>query len=78
MTYKFDIEMSATITDSVAMDIIVAAVEQQTGKKVTNVHPTYNGTQFNGFQIIFDSKTHLKAVPFKPSKEFILTNFDEN
>lgn len=76
--YKFDIAMSATIEDSVAMDMIIAAVEKQTGKQVLNIQPLYDGTRFNGFQVLFDSKTTPKVVPFKTSKEFIATNFDDS
>lgn len=78
MEYKFNIEMSATINDTVAMDMVIAAIEKQTGKTVSNINPLYDGTRFNGFQVIFDSAVKSKVVPFKPSKEFIVTNFDEN
>lgn len=78
MSYKFDIEMSASISDTVAMDMVIATVERQTGKKVLNIHPMYDGTRFNGFQIIFDPKAPLNVVHLKSTKEFIVTNFDEN
>lgn len=78
MQYKFNIEMSATINDTVAMDMVIATVERQTGKTVSSINPLYDGTRFNGFQIVFDSTAKPKVVPFKPSKEFIATNFDEN
>jgi hypothetical protein len=78
MNHKFDIEMSAIISDSVVRDMVVAAVEKQTGKKVTDIRTSYDGTKFDGYQIIFDPNEKSKVVPFKPSKEFIVTNFDEN
>jgi hypothetical protein len=78
MQYKFDIEISATINDTVAMDMVIAAVERQTGKTIASINPSYDGTRFNGFQITFDSVAKPKVVPFKPSKEFIVTNFDDN
>ena len=39
MEYKFNIEMSATIDDTVAMDMVIAAIEKQTGKTVSNINP---------------------------------------
>ena len=72
--------MTATIDNAMAMQIIKEVVEQQTGKTVTGIDPKYNGTSLNGFHITFDP--HLapsaKKPAFKPSKEFIVTNFDEN
>ena len=70
--------MSANISDSVVRDMVVAAVERQTGKKVTDIRTSYDGTKFNGYQITFDPTDKSKVIPFKPSKEFIITNFDEN
>jgi len=78
MTHKFDIEMTASISETVAMDMIVAAVEKQTGKRVTDIRAKYDGTRFEGFYVVFDPLDKSKIVPFKPSKEFILNNFDDN
>lgn len=78
MQYKFDIEMSATITDTVAMDMVIAAVERQTGKTVANINAMYDGTRFNGFQITFDPTAKGKVISFKSSKEFIVETFDDN
>lgn len=78
MNHKFDIEMTANISDNVVRDMVVAAVEKQTGKRVTDIRTLHDGTKFNGYQITFDPNEKSKVVPFKPSKEFIVTNFDEN
>jgi hypothetical protein len=78
MEHKFNIEISATINDTVAMDMVIATIERQTGKTVSGINPLYDGTRFNGFHVTFDSVAKSKVVPFKPSKEFIVTNFDEN
>lgn len=76
-TYDIDIEMTASIGLTTASNIIVAAVEKQTGRQVQDIKVKYNGDKFAGFDIVFDSK--MKAqTHFKPSKEFIVTNFDEN
>lgn len=74
MNHKFDIEMSANISDSVVRDMVVAAVERQTGKKVTDIRASYDGTKFNGYQITFDPNSTNKTA-FKPSKEFIVEKF---
>jgi hypothetical protein len=82
MHHKFsiDIKMTATIDSAIAMQIIKDVVEQQTGKTVTDIEPKYNGTSLNGFHVTFDPHSALtaKKSAFKPSKEFIVTNFDEN
>lgn len=66
--------MSATISDDITRDMVVAAVEQQTGKKVTDIRTVYDGTKFKGFEITFDSQSSSKTA-FKPSKEFIVETF---
>lgn len=78
MNHKFEIEMSAVISDSIVRDMVVAAVEKQTGKKVTDIRTSYDGTKFNGYQITFDPAEKSKVVPFKPTKEFIVNNFDDS
>jgi hypothetical protein len=78
MPHKFniDIAMTATLNETVAMQIITDAVEKETGKKVSNILINYNGTKFDGFQVIFDP--HAKKQSFKPSKEFIVNHFGAN
>jgi hypothetical protein len=83
MHHKFDIdiEMTATINSTVAMQMIQEVVERQTGKAVTNIEPKYNGTSLDGYHVTFDPHTApsaKKPAAFKPSREFILMNFDEN
>ncbi len=74
MNHKFDIEMTANISSEVAMNMIVAAVELQTGKQVSDISVKYDGTKFDGFHVTLNPGTiHRKA--FKPSKEFIVENF---
>lgn len=75
MSYNFNIEMSASIGDTVAMDMVIAAVETQTSKKVLNIQPMYDGTRFNGFQITFDPKFPQKVVQLTSTKEFIVEHF---
>ena len=82
MHHKFDIdiEMTATINGTVAMQMIQEVVERQTGKTVTNIKPNYNGTCLDGFHVTFDpnSTPTTKKSAFKPTREFVLMNFDDN
>jgi hypothetical protein len=75
--FDIDIEMTASINPNTATNIIVAAVEKQTGKKVSDIRVKYDGDKFNGYSITFDPKVIPRST-FVPSKEFIATNFDEN
>ena len=82
MHHKFniDIEMTATIDSTMAMQMIKEVVEQQTGKTVTSIEPKYNGASLNGFHVTFDphSEPTAKKSAFTPTREFVLMNFDEN
>ena len=75
-TYEIDIEMTASINSRVASNIIVAAVEKQTGRQVSDIKIKYDGDKFDGYTISFDPKLKTQSS-FKPSKEFIATNFDD-
>jgi len=77
MDYKFDIEMTAIVSDDVVRNMVVAAVERQTGRQVTDIRTKYDGTKFAGYDIVFDPKLK-SSYNLRPSKEFIVTNFDEN
>jgi len=77
--HKFDIEMTANITETVAMNMIVAAVEKQTGRQVSDIKLKYDGTKFDGFHVTFDAANMLASTvkrPFVPSKEFIVTHYE--
>jgi len=75
--FDIDIEMTATIGANTVNHIVVAAIERQTGRQVSDIRVKYEGEKFAGYHITFDSKVKAPAK-FKPSKEFIVTNFDEN
>lgn len=75
--FKIDIEMTATINSAISIKMIEEAVEKQTGKKVHKITPTHEGGTFTGFHVVFDPNAIVKKS-FKPSKEFIINNFDEN
>ena len=74
--YEIDIEMTASINPTIVTNIIVAAVEKQTGRHVSDIKIKYNGDKFDGYSIIFDSKLKSK-FDIKPNKGFIPTNFDD-
>jgi hypothetical protein len=74
--FDIDIEMTASINPNTATNIIVAAVEKQTGKQVSDIRVKYDGDKFNGYSITFDPK--IKTQNLVPSKEFIVSHFDEN
>lgn len=74
--FDLDIEMTATISPTIVTNIIVAAVERQTGRQVQDISAKYDGDKFAGFSIKFDSK--IKAPNLVPSKEFIVNHFDDN
>jgi hypothetical protein len=77
MPHNFDIDvtMTATINSTVAMQMIIDAVERQTGQKVADIFPKYDGTMLDAFHIVFDPHTTIKRKSFKPSKEFVVENF---
>lgn len=75
--FDIDIEMTGRISTIVATNIIVAAVERQTGRQVSDIRIRYDGDKFDGFDVTFDPKLRT-SHDFKPSKEFVVNNFDEN
>lgn len=75
-TYDIDIEMTATINPQVIGNIVVAAIEKQTGRQVSDIKIKYDGDKFDGYSITFDPKLKLPSS-FSPSKEFIATYFDD-
>ena len=75
--YDIDIEITASIGTITVTNIVVAAVEKQTGRQVQDIRIKYDGDKFAGFDIVFDSKIKV-PTNFKSTKEFIVNNFDEN
>lgn len=73
--FKIDVSMTANISAEVVKSIIVAAVERETGKQVTDVTVKIEDGKLTGFYIKFNPETN-KPV-FKPTKEFIPMNFGE-
>lgn len=76
-TYDIDIEMTGRIGANATNHIVVAAIERQTGRQVSDIRVRYKDEKFDGFDITFDPNLK-KHHNFKPTKEFIATNFDEN
>ena len=76
--FDIDIETTASVNPDTVTNIIVAVVEKQTGRQVSDIRIKYDGDKFDGYSITFDPKIKSQSQnTFKPSKEFIVTNFDE-
>jgi hypothetical protein len=73
--FKIDVSMTASIDAEVAKNIIIAAVERETGKQVTDIEVKIEEGELTGFHVKFDPESN-KPV-FKPSTEFIPMNFGE-
>jgi hypothetical protein len=73
--FKIDVSMTARIDAEVAKNIIIAAVERETGKQVTDIEVKIEEGELTGFHVKFDPESN-KPV-FKPSIEFIPMNFGE-
>lgn len=73
--FKIDVSMTANIDAEVAKNIIIAAVERETGKQVTDIEVKIEEGELIGFAIQFDPESR-KPV-FKPSSEFVPMNFGE-
>ena len=73
--FKIDVSMTANIDAEVAKSIIVAAVERETGKQVTDIGVNIVEGELAGFAIQFDPESN-KPV-FKPTSEFVPMNFGE-
>jgi hypothetical protein len=73
--FKIDVSMTATIDAETVKSIIVAAVERETGKQVTDIQVKIEEGKLAGFAIQFDPESN-KPV-FKPSSEFVPMNFGE-
>ena len=73
--FKIDVFMTAKIDAEVAKSIIVAAVERETGKQVTDIEVQIEDGQLIGYGVQFDPESN-KPV-FKPANEFVPMNFGE-
>lgn len=67
--------MTANIDADVVKNILIAAVERETGKQVTDITINIDKDKLIGVQVKFDPESN-KPV-FKPTKEFIPMNFGE-
>lgn len=73
--FKIDVSMTANIDAEVVKNILIAAVERETGKQVTDITINIDKDKLIGVQVKFDPESN-KPV-FKPTKEFIPMNFGE-
>ena len=73
--FKIDVSMTANIDAEVVKNILIAAVERETGKQVTDITVNIDKEKLIGVQVKLDPESN-KPV-FKPTKEFIPMNFGE-
>lgn len=73
--FKIDVSMTANIDAETAKNIIIAAVERETGKQVTDIEVKIEEGELTGYGVRFDPESR-KPV-FKPSSEFVPMNFGE-
>jgi hypothetical protein len=73
--FKINVSMTATIDAETAKKIIIAAVERETGKQVTDIEVEIEEGELTGYSVKFDPESR-KPV-FKPSSEFVPMNFGE-
>jgi hypothetical protein len=73
--FKIDVSMTANIDADVVKNILIAAVERETGKQVTDITINIDKDKLIGVQVRFDPESN-KPV-FKPTKEFMPMNFGE-
>lgn len=75
--HKFEIAMSAIISEQVAKEMIIKEIEQSIGKQVTSIEATYDSdNKFVGFQAFFDHDSEIKKKKIQSSNEFIQWNFE--
>ncbi len=73
--FKIDVSMTAHVDTATAKNIIVSAVERETGKQVTDIEFKFEDGELQGFNITFDPESSIPV--FKPSSEFVPMNFGE-
>lgn len=61
MSYNFELALSTMVTSSVAEEMIKHVIEHQTGKQIARIDCRYDGTKFDGFDIVFASETYSKT-----------------
>jgi hypothetical protein len=71
MPYNFKIAMNANISSTVVEEIIRAAVEAQTGKKIATVEIQMDDNKFNGYTVYFDETSAKHVIAGSPDRTFV-------
>ena len=71
MPYNFKIAMNATISPAVAEEMIRAAVENQTGKKITKIEIQLDDGKFAGYIVDFGEAVTKHVIAGSPDRTFV-------
>lgn len=71
MPYNFKIAMNATISPAVAEEMIRAAVENQTGKKINKVEIQLDDGKFAGYAVNFDETSDKHVIAGSTDRTFV-------
>jgi hypothetical protein len=71
MPYNFKIAMNATISPVVVEEMIRAAVENQTGKKITKVEVQSTDGKFAGYVVYFNEDITRPVIAGSVDRTFV-------
>lgn len=77
MPYNFKIAMNATISPVVVEEMIRAAVENQTGKKITKIEIQMYEGKFAGYVVDFDEAKPVVVSIDKFDRNFKLATYQQ-
>jgi hypothetical protein len=77
MPYNFKIAMNANISSAVVEEMIRAAVEAQTGKKIATVEIQMDDNKFNGYTVYFEEAKPTVVSIDKFDKNFKLATYQQ-
>jgi hypothetical protein len=77
MPYNFKIAMNANISSAVVEEMIRAAVEAQTGKKIATVEIQMDDNKFNGYTVYFEEAKPAVVSIDKFDKNFKLATYQQ-
>lgn len=75
MPYNFKLAMSASISPTVVEEMIRAAVEEQTGKKISRFEVQMNEGQFDGYVVYFENESP-RAIVKQTGSGFKVTTYN--
>jgi hypothetical protein len=78
MSHDYELAVSASISATVAEDMIRHIVEDQTGKKIASVQAEFKDSKFQGFRIMFEKEqpcTNIRNNPSASDRSFRLATY---